>query len=396
LAALVSVVTLAFALSSNAQVTKDQVIGSWKGKRANTTYKLILNADRTGSLNGTAVQWKLQGQTLKLATENGTYPYDVSAADGVLTLSGLDLKQPLALHRVQQQKPEQQEPQGLFSDTGAANNDSGNGGPQFPIAGNPPLTLKMVNQATSFFEWLLDAKLTVEQRKQLRNSLVQSWKARKKDDIQSTVAVIQFSEQVDQKPPKEQEAYRQALQAKYLEQMRAQSANPLAQWVLGIYDSAHQPIAAGNPPLTRQTVDAYAEMMSFMLRQAVGKQYFSANRQFKDALAQGLIARYSQMAASQQAAFAQLPALWALVQLKWPTTPQREKQQLRQQWRASLLAMEQGGNQIQAATQPSGNQGSSQSLDDMMAQHNEDQWVNMMAQSSMNTTTMTMMNVYHH
>ena len=151
------------------------------------------------------------------------------------------------------------------------------GGIRLPIAGHPPLTAELLNKATGFFEWLLDAQLTVEQRREFQDSLAQSWIEKRKDEIQSTVTVVQFSDRLDGMSQKDREAYRQVLQGKFLAEMRAQPRSILARWVLNIYDSAHKTIARGNPPLTKQMVDSYAELVGFMLRQSMGKQYFAAN-----------------------------------------------------------------------------------------------------------------------
>lgn len=371
-------------LSLTSQTVREQLIGTWQGNRGTKPYKLVLNADQSGSLNGIPVQWKLAGQGLTMVTEKGAYSYKVSATSSVLTLSGLDLKEPLALRRVGAAA----EPTGLFSE--------GSDATAFPVPGNPPLTRHMVKRGADFFEWLLDAKLTAEQHKEFRQSLVDDWKSGKQDDIDGTVNVLKFADQLDQKTPQEREAYRQVLQAKLLEQMRAQPQNTLSQWVLNIYDSAHKAIAAGNPPLTQQTVDAYAEIISFMARQSLGNRAFTADRQFKNILRQALVARYSQLGAAQQAALAKIPMVWALVQAKWPSTPESEKQAARKEWRAELEAMLSTSNQNQApaASANSGGQDSSESLDAMIKKEREHVWVNSMCQSSMNSISNSIMNRY--
>jgi hypothetical protein len=126
-----------------------------------------------------------------------------------------------------------QQPPGAFS-----------GGIHYPIAGRPPLTFDMVQRATNFFQWLLDAPLTPEQQQQFRSAVAQSWLSGRQDEIQSTLQVIQFSDQVlISKSVTEREIVRQTVQPKYLAQMRAQPNNDLSRWVLGIYDAAHKPIA---------------------------------------------------------------------------------------------------------------------------------------------------------
>ena len=266
------------------------------------------------------------------------------------------------------------------------------GGIRLPIAGHPPLTAELLNKATGFFEWLLDAQLTVEQRREFQDSLAQSWIEKRKDEIQSTVTVVQFSDRLDGMSQKDREAYRQVLQGKFLAEMRAQPRSILARWVLNIYDSAHKTIARGNPPLTKQMVDSYAELVGFMLRQSMGKQYFAANRGFKDALAQNLVAQYSRLAPEQQAALAQVPGYWAVVQARWPATPEPEKQRLRREWRSSLQGMVNAAGQAPA---PSQAQASSGSLDHMVNKESEHNWVSTMSQSMMTNSINLHMNMWH-
>lgn len=254
----------------------------------------------------------------------------------------------------------------------------------FPIAGSPPLTLEMVDTATNFFQWLLDASLTAEQRQQFRDSIRESWLARKQDEVEATVNVIRFADQLDRKSAQEREVYRQALQAKFLSQMRAQPGTTMARWVLTIYDSAHKAIASGNPPLTQQVVDAYAEAVNFMLREALGKMFYAADRSFKDALTKNLIARYPQLSPEEQAAMARIPLAWALLQAKWPTIPANQQDKLRAQWRTSLQPILSEADPASSATNAPRQ---SPSLDQQMKKEAQQSWVNSLSQSYMTRTT---------
>jgi hypothetical protein len=198
-------------------------------------------------------------------------------------------------------------------------------GDTLPIPGNPPLTEDIVGKASHFFEWLLDAHLTLEQRSQFRESLVQSWKHHRQDDIDGTMAVLKFREQVNQKTPEERELIREALRQKYLDSLRRTPQNVLSRWVLNIYDSAHRPIANGNPPLTLQVADAYAEFVTFLVTECSSQKAFNPDRHFKDALAQGLAAQYSSYSPEQQRQFAQIPLLWDALRFKWAQLSEPER-----------------------------------------------------------------------
>ena len=150
---------------------------------------------------------------------------------------------------------------GLSSDT----NDSGG---ELLVAGKLPLTGELVNKGVRLFEWLLDAHLTIEQRSLLRNCLVGIWNTHRQRDIDDAAKALNFQDQVNSKSPEERAVIRGALSEMFVASARQKPNDVFAQWMLNIYDSAHRPIANGNPPLTAQVADAYAEFVSFVLRDA--------------------------------------------------------------------------------------------------------------------------------
>ncbi len=267
-----------------------------------------------------------------------------------------------------------QQPPGAFS-----------GGIHYPIAGQPPLTINMVQRATNFFQWLLDAPLTPEQRQQFQNAVAKSWLSGRQDEVQSTLQVIQFNDQLFlSKSPTEREIVRQTVQPKYIAQMRAQPNSDLARWVLSIYDAAHKPIAAGDPPLTPQVVDAYVAFMSFMMYQTLGNNWhFTGSGSFRDAVAQPIIASYPALSADQQAAMAQIPLMWAALNDAWPKAPLAQQQQLRAQWKPALQQFLDNLNKTAAAKPAT----SPDSRDQLMNKVLNQQMVNNFMSNSMTKIT---------
>jgi hypothetical protein len=365
--------TAFFTAQSAGQDSTSQLVGKWQGTKGSSRYNLVLNADQSGNLNGMAIQWSYAGGTLILTAAKGTFHYKASFNNDSLTLSGSDLQQPLEFQRVDASSPS-----GLLSEPGGADT--------FPIAGNPPLTRGMVNKAANFFDWLLDAKLTVEQRQQFQDSVVRSWKNQNQDEIQSTVNVIKFSDDLEKKSPEERELYRVQLRTKFLELMRQSPNDVLSQWVLTIYDSAHKPIARGNPPLTRQDADAYAEVVSFMITEVMGKKGFNPDRKFKDDLTQYLVGSYGNMTPEEQRSFSQIPVLWAALRMKWSKASAAERQHAREQWTPAINSMLASQAQGNGPGQQSSSSRSNTSRDEWFAKNSEHMWVNSMANSSFATT----------
>ncbi len=203
----------------------------------------------------------------------------------------------------------------------------------------PSLTPEMVDKGVRLFEWLLDAKLTDEQYQQFKESLERSWKTQNKDEITGTLDVLKFYDDLGRRSEAERNAVRESLQGKYLEAMRQMPGSVLAQWVLAIYYSAHTPIAVGNPPLTRQVADAYAEVNCFIISEVVGGEAFKPGKEFKDKLANSLIAGYATLNAERQKALSQLPMMWAAIRLGWPQLSEAERASYRHQWTPGVREM---------------------------------------------------------
>jgi hypothetical protein len=256
------------------------------------------------------------------------------------------------------------------------------GGIHYPIAGQPPLTFDMVQRATNFFQWLLEAPLTPEQRQQFQNAVAQSWLSGRQDEVQSTLEIIQFNDQLMiSKSVTEREIVRQTVQPKYIAQLRAQPNSDLSRWVLSIYDSAHKPLAAGNPPLTPQVVDAYVAFLSFMAYQSLGNNWnWKGPGSFHDAVAQPIIASYPSLSADQQAAMAQIPLEWAQLNDAWPKSPLAQRQQLCAQLKPTLQQFFDNLSKAAAAAKPTGTPGS---VDQLANKVNQQMMVNSFISSSM-------------
>lgn len=357
--------------AAHTNLVNSQLVGTWSSHSGQSNFTLVLNAGGSGALNELELRWEMSGGNLSFATSKGNFRYRASQSGDSLTLYEGGLKRPLTFERVKLA-----ESADLFNDTG-----------ELPIAGNPPLTQELVDKGIQFFEWLLDAQLTVEQRAEFRESMVRSWKGHRQDEIDGTVNVLKFQDQLVHKSPEERGVIRQQLRDKFLASMQQTPNAELSRWVLNIYDSAHRPIANGNPPLTSQVADAYAEFVSFMVTESLGNTAFKVDRHFKDALAQGLAAQYLRYSPGQQKQLSQLPLLWEVLRLKWSQLSEPEREAYRKQWAPSAKILVSGataGNATsQAKTAPSSGPGS---LDDYLSHSSERIFVKSMIDSSFQTT----------
>jgi len=300
------------------------LVGNWQGTKQQTGYTLTLNADGKGSLNGAAIQWRFNEGVLHLKAAKGSFDYKATFTATTLTLTGNDLQQPLIFQRLE---------------ASAAATKSSGAPDKFPIPGNPPLTSAMIEKGVRLFEWLLDARLTEEQHQQFQDSLVRSWKTANSAEMSGTLGVLQFHDELGRKSELERNAMRESLLDKYLELMRETPNDVLSNWVLEIYYSAHTPIAQGNPPLTRQVADAYAEVNCFLISEVTGGEAFKPDKAFKDQLSSALIAEYRSFTPDRQKDYSRLPLVWAAIRMTWSGLGESERARYRQEWAPGVRAI---------------------------------------------------------
>lgn len=266
---------------------------------------------------------------------------------------------------------------------------------QLLVSGNPPLTSQMVNKGIRLFEWLLDAQLTIEQRAQFRDSLVDSWKANRRDDIEATVSVLNYQDQLSRKTPEEQHLLREVLREKYLDQMWQTPNEVLSRWVLSIYDSAHRPIADGNPPLTLQVVDAYAELVSFVVNECMQKNTVTADRHLKDQLAQNLVREYTSYSTEQQQQLSRMPLLWEEIRSQWTQMSEHQRALFRKLFKQAIMSQLIDGELKQSRTAALPSTRDDESLQHYFDHNNEHQFVQMMSNSSFASTMSLHLNMWH-
>jgi hypothetical protein len=102
-------------------------------------------------------------------------------------------------------------------------------------------------------------------------------------------------------------------------------------------------LAPGNPPLTRQVTDAFAETMVFVFQVVAAGDTWDLEQAddtaLKDAMAQGLAAGYTAFPADARQALSQMPELRAVLYQAWPLLDDDDREALRQQLRPSAQSM---------------------------------------------------------
>ena len=220
-----------------------------------------------------------------------------------------------------------------------------------PIAaGNPPLTESMVSHYSYFIAWLLEIPLAQPLKDRLRAMLLEDWKKPKEIETDMKTLNWQLEMARDENGEVQLLYERSVIQLDMVRKMRADKGNPDSQALVGAYDAAHQSIVAGNPPLTRQASDAWAELFCFIRNQS-GAPHMDATPAVKDDFARTLTENWAKFPPEQQKALSEMPQKWALVHFAWVRNKGDERQMIMAAWQPVVNPGAPGDTQQVAASE---------------------------------------------
>jgi hypothetical protein len=207
------------------------------------------------------------------------------------------------------------------------------------VRGNPPLTEEMIGRFAEFFEWAFAMRLTNDQVNVLRKYSVDVWNKQSQSDKDAIVNVVQLQIELSKADPQQLAVVRANYEPQVLEAMRKQPNEPMAVWVLAVYASSHKVLASGNPPLTRQTSDAFVEALFFMLGEVQGKRDEVPDARMKNDWATVLTGAYPRMNDALKQQIAAMPLFIAQMRLNWPKLPETQKAKYRSAWAEAVKTL---------------------------------------------------------
>jgi hypothetical protein len=198
---------------------------------------------------------------------------------------------------------------------------------QVVVSGNPPLTVYDVEETIDVLQWLIDAPLVVATRAAIRTQIIDDWKAKDASTIAEVRRILEFRDQVIKLPPAQQNLVRRQNETDLVAGLRTEK-NRASAVLLESYESAHPPIAAGTPALTRQQADAAIDLFYFMAGQLEGVQA-APTEAAKTAWAGNLARSWATLPLETRKAVAAMPVTWALTLAVWPQMAPTVREQVK-------------------------------------------------------------------
>jgi hypothetical protein len=205
----------------------------------------------------------------------------------------------------------------------------------------PPALQSTVDDFIDFTGCVLGIVLSERQIDALRAALVQSLSEAGSADaqiIQSQVTAFQGLKSADAKT---RHAWRQQNQAPFVAWLSQHEAeSPISQLLAQWYAEAQQVITAGQPPLTREAAESWAELSAFAVLIAQGKEPGAETPGNLEAMIAQLARDYAALPPVQQLWMAFAPITLYELRRSWPTLspPRREgvRMQLAKQFGIAL------------------------------------------------------------
>jgi hypothetical protein len=193
------------------------------------------------------------------------------------------------------------------------------------------LTQRVVDQVSEYIEWALAVELTRREGIVLQEFLIDEVKRGDKQAIHNTMGCVRMWERVSRLSASDQRLVQAAYSPPFVAALKV-SKDKCDRWLLGIYQAAYPVLAIGDPPLTRFTSDAQAELFCFQHNQAVGKQVWVADRAFKDSYAQRTAAAYAQAGAAEKRQMQHAALDWQVWRAVWPAYSETQRNEWRMKW----------------------------------------------------------------
>lgn len=202
------------------------------------------------------------------------------------------------------------------------------------FSGNPPLKYSTAKSIQEMIEKALGVSFTDEQIKLFQKRLMLEWQEGKKArrEINKSEKMAEEAESEIQALPIEKQAYawREFGRQIYIYAENEGKNDPIGQLILDLYQRKNLLLIKGNPPLSRQAAESYAEMTVFV-NNIINNTLVSLEANQKEDFINELIKNFPSYPLEQKENISQSDALWGQLRYNWKVASDEEKERFRRE-----------------------------------------------------------------
>jgi hypothetical protein len=202
------------------------------------------------------------------------------------------------------------------------------------FAAEPPLLRSVARRLQRVIECALESPLTEEQRTIFEAQLIKEWQAGKEAQEAINETMREFDSVVEQisglVAAKQVLAWREFSRQLYIYAQREGKEHPLAQLILQTYESKHELLIKGSPPLSQQAAESYGEMISFF-QSVITRTSQTLNTREKEEIIQSLVSQFPGLSREIKEQISQADIFWGVIRYNWQQANRDEREQFRQE-----------------------------------------------------------------
>lgn len=198
--------------------------------------------------------------------------------------------------------------------------------------GKPPLTRFMLDECQDFLEWLLHVPFTAAQRQTVETEVRGYWKQKNQQEIDAMAQLLEARTELARLSEAERDLARQVILDEALEGWRGDKENAAARMMLEIHAAANEPLDAGEPALTRQSLAAFGEFVMFAAGKVAGVEGKFGD-DLRDVWVKGIAEDAAGLSKEQRELIASMPTVWAALRVAWPDLDEAAKNGMVDGWR---------------------------------------------------------------
>jgi hypothetical protein len=103
-------------------------------------------------------------------------------------------------------------------------------------AGDPPLTQLMVDKTVALLKWVLEIEISAEHKSKLQEVMVRAWQTGNKQEMKSTIDIVDIHDKLMRMSPAEREARHASLQENVLNSLRNDPDDEMSRILVALVD----------------------------------------------------------------------------------------------------------------------------------------------------------------
>jgi len=195
------------------------------------------------------------------------------------------------------------------------------------VAGDPPLTQKVVNTYMNIVEFALKFQMTEVQKELVTKALIKEYKEGTPEERKDLINIEPTWDQIASASKEEREGLRIVFAQYLLGEAQKDPNDPLSAMIIDVYNKTNMILVQDTPPFTQQSLEAFVEMLQFTISVITGQEHRSSQEEINE-IAKSIITAYPTYPPEVKQFFSQSDLAWTIIRYAWSQADEAQRAQI--------------------------------------------------------------------